>query len=299
MQSPPLTSPTQQQPQSNSQALGGLGDAFGSLSFSQPAQQPKPIPFSNFTAPSGHSRQSSQIKSPPPLSGGGFFDAKPAPASKPASPPVQTTNRPPSNSFGADFGDFSSAPSPVTSAKSPPAASSTMGDLFDMSAPAPPPKQVPAPAPAAKQPPPINYSAFNLSQPSPAPAAAPAPKPAQSPMANLSMSSADAWGSNEAWATPDPEPARPPPPATQTSSSSFKSTPAPAVTSMSSGFDSGWGDPEPAKPANTSTSAGGFSVQQDEEFGGWSHASPVASTSGPKQGGLGGNADDLFGNVWE
>jgi len=68
-----------------------------------------------------------------------------------------------------------------------------------------------------------------------------------------------------------------------------------------SAFDNGWGDPEPApvpKPAPTGTSGGGFSVQQDEEFGGWSHASPVATSSGPKQGGLGGNQDDLFGNVW-
>ncbi|CAK3886460.1 related to GTPase-activating [Lecanosticta acicola] len=301
MQSPPLTSPTQQQPQSNAQALGGLGNAFGSLSFSQPAQQ-KPMPFSNFNPPTGHSRQSSQIKSPLPLSGGGFFDVKPAPPSKPTSPPAQpaVTTRQPSNSFGADFGEFSSA-SPVTSVKSPPAASGTMGDLFDMSAPELPSKPAPAPAPAAKQPPPINYSAFNLSQPAPAPTPAPAPKPAQtSSVASLSMSSADAWGSNDAWAAPDPQPAKPAPPATQTSTSSLKSAPAPAVTtSMQSPFDSGWGDPEPAKPANTSTSAGGFSVQQDEEFGGWSHASPVATTPGPKQGGLGGNADDLFGNVWE
>lgn len=84
-------------------------------------------------------------------------------------------------------------------------------------------------------------------------------------------------------------------------------------------FDSGWGDSAPpakpavttpgvggggwaessapAKPATT-PGAGGFSVQQDEEFGGWSHASPVATTPGAKQGGIGGNSDDLFGNVW-
>jgi stromal membrane-associated protein len=70
---------------------------------------------------------------------------------------------------------------------------------------------------------------------------------------------------------------------------------------MTSAFDSGWGDPEPApaKPATT-PSAGGFSVQQDEEFGGWSHASPIATTApSAKQGGMGGGSDDLFGNVWE
>ncbi|KAK4506760.1 hypothetical protein PRZ48_000493 [Zasmidium cellare] len=304
MQSPPLASPTTQQ--SNTQALGGLGDAFGSLSFGAPAQQ-KPTPFSNFTAPTGHSRQASQVKSPPPLSGGGFFDAKPLAQPKQASPPVQpmTSTHRPSDSFGADFGDFSSA-SPVTSAKSPPPASSSMGDLFDMSTPPPPVKSAaaPAPAPAPKpaQPAPINYSAFNLSQPAPAPV--PAPKPAQtSSIPSMSMNNMDAWGSNNAWAEPDEPaaapaaPAKPAPPQ-QTSPAAFKSTPAPPTTSVQTPFDSGWGDPEPPKPATTS-SASGFQVQQDEEFGGWSHASPVATTSGPKQGGMGGNADDLFGNVWE
>ncbi|KAK4634926.1 hypothetical protein CLAFUW4_00515 [Fulvia fulva] len=292
MQSPPLASPTQQQ--SNAQALGGLGDAFGSLSFGAPAAQQKPTPFSNFAPPSGHSRQASQVKSPPPLSGGGFFDAKPAPPPKQISPPVQQpTTRQPSNSFGADFGDFSSAPS-TASAKSPPAASSSMGDLFDMSAPTPASK--PAAQPKAAQPPPINYSPFNLSQPSPAPAPVPKAAPTTS---SFAMSGSDVWGSNDAWATPDPAPvaAKPAPPQAATSPSTFKSAPAPAMTSVQTPFDSGWGDPEPAKPA-VSTSASGFSVQQDEEFGGWSHASPVATTSGPKQGGVGGNQDDLFGNVW-
>ena len=76
---------------------------------------------------------------------------------------------------------------------------------------------------------------------------------------------------------------------------------------MQTPFDSGWGDmASPVKPAAPATgqSAGGFSVQQDEEFGGWSHASPVATSAGPKQsssggGGFGGGSDDLFGNVWE
>jgi hypothetical protein len=39
-------------------------------------------------------------------------------------------------------------------------------------------------------------------------------------------------------------------------------------------------------------------VQQDEEFGGWSHASPVAMAPANKQGGSSSNTDDLFGNVW-
>lgn len=293
MQSPPLASPTQQQPQ----AHGGLDDAFSSLSFSSQPSQPKPAPFSNFSPPAGHSRQASAQKTSS-LSGGGFFDAKPAPPPKPTSPPVQT--RQPSNGFGADFGDFSSA-SPATSVKSPPAAASSMGDLFDLSspaAPAPAPVQKTAPVPSSK-PPTINYSAFNLSQPARPAAPAAAPKPVQSqPATNLSNS--NVWDSNDAWASPDPEPAKPAPSQTASSPTAFKANPAPPVTT-SSAFDSGWGDQEPAKPANTTSSAGGFSVQQDEEFGGWSHASPVATTPGTKQGSGGGginNTDDLFGNVW-
>lgn len=61
--------------------------------------------------------------------------------------------------------------------------------------------------------------------------------------------------------------------------------------SMPSAYDSGWGAPTPTAAQPT--------VKEDDDFGGWSHASPVATTSGPKQGGVGGNADDLFGNVWE
>ncbi|EME49879.1 hypothetical protein DOTSEDRAFT_68621 [Dothistroma septosporum NZE10] len=294
MQSPPLSSPTQQQ--SNAQALGGLGDAFGSLSFGVPAAQQKPAPFSNFAPPTGHSRQASQAKSPTPLSGGGFFDAKPTPPPKQSPPPVQqTTARQPSNSFGADFGDFSSAPS-TTSAKSPPAASSSMGDLFDMSVPEPAPTPAAQPKPAQPQ---INYSAFNLSKPTQAPVPAPKAAPTTS---SFAMSNNDVWASKDTWAIPDPAPApaaaKAAPSQAVTSPSTFKSAPAPAMSSVQTPFDSGWGDSEPAKPA-VSTSAGGFSVQQDEEFGGWSHSSPVATAPGPKQSGLGGNQDDLFGNVWE
>ncbi|KAI5369671.1 Putative Arf GTPase activating protein [Septoria linicola] len=295
--SSPWASPTQQQPQSNAQVLGGLDDAFGSLSFSSPPQQTKPAPFSNFSAPTGHSRQASAQKTSN-LSGGSFFDAKPAPPLKQtsplASPPIQpmASTRQPSNSFGADFGDFSSA-SPVSSAKSPPPAASSMGDLFDMGAPAPPPKPA-----ATSKPPPIsaaNFSAFNLSQQSAAPA--PTPKPTQTTSVS-NFASSNVWDSNDAWATPDPEPAKPAP-VTQATVTPMAPKPTPAPVMTSSAFDSGWGDPEPAKPANTSTSAGGFSVQQDEEFGGWSHASPVATTPGPAKGSGGmGNSDDLFGNVW-
>ncbi|PPJ53347.1 hypothetical protein CBER1_00946 [Cercospora berteroae] len=294
--SSPLASPSSQ---SNAQALGGLDDAFGSLSFSGPPAQAKTAPFSNFSAPTGHSRQASAQKTST-LSGGSFFDVKPSPPLKQssplASPPAQPaiTTRQPSNSFGADFGDFSSA-GPAATTKSPPVTTSSMGDLFDMSAPAPAPAPKPAPV---NKPPPIqaaNFSAFNLSQQSSAPT--PAPKPAQT-SAVPTFAGSNVWDSNDAWATPDPEPAKATPAPSTVSTPAFKSNPAPAVTT--SAFDSGWGGPEPAKPANTSTSAGGFSVQQDEEFGGWSHASPVATSPGPAKTGGGNvnNTDDLFGNVW-
>ncbi|KAK5166918.1 ARF GAP with effector function(s) [Saxophila tyrrhenica] len=296
MQSPPLTSPTQQP----SSSFGGMNDAFGSLSFSSPQQsQAKPTPFSNFSPPQGHARQPSASKSA--LSGGSFFDTKPAAPAK----PTQPTHQPREESFGGDFGDFSSAvsPPPTTTVRSPPAATSNMNNLFDLqSSPPPPPK------PAVQSPPPIqpqqqqpkqpNFSAFNLSQPS-APAKQPSPPQTQTSTFG-SLSNMDAWGSNDAWATP--EPAQQPQPAPfQSSSSSFNKPAAPAAP-MQTEFDSGWGDmTSPAPPAaNTTTSAGGFSVQQDEEFGGWSHASPVAQTPGAKQGGgFGGGSDDLFGNVWE
>lgn len=301
MSSPPLTSPTTQQPQSNAQALGGLQDAFDSFSFASPPAQAKSTPFSNFSAPSGHSRQASAQQKTSTLSGGSFFDAKPAPPPKQtsplASPPTQS--RQARDSFGADFGDFSSA-SPITSpaAKSPaPLATSSMGDLFSMDA-------APAlPAKPANKPPPIsaaNFSAFNLSQQQAPPP--PAPKAAQTTsMSNFASS--NVWDSNDAWSTPDPEPPRQTtaaPSVTKAPSPVASFKPTPAVTT--SAFDSGWGDAEPAKPPtnNTSTSASGFSVQQDEEFGGWSHASPVATTPGPAKSGGGGasNSDDLFGNVW-
>lgn len=321
--------------QSNAQALGGLGDAFGSLSFSSPPQQPaaQSSPFSGLTSPTGHARQPSTTKSA--LSGGSFFDAKPTPPPKQSFSPPQPKPSARKESFGNDFGDFSTAAPSSFAAKSPPqaAASSGMGDLFALnSAPAPqPPPKPTAPTATYKSPPPISAagfantssSAFNLSQPAQPPKAAPAP-PASSMSNFSSLSNMDAWGSNDAWATPADSTPQPPPSQPSTTQPAFaaKPTPAPAA-SMQSPFDSnGWGDPEPAAPthkptpaaASTSTSsygngngsgfgqssAGGFSVQADEEFGGWSHASPVATTPGPAKSGGGGGAgsDDLFGNVW-
>ena len=316
MQSPQLTSPTQTQA-----SFGGMNDAFSSLSFASPNQaQAKAAPFSNFAPPTGHTRQASSTAKPAALSGGSFFDTKPTPPPKQTSPPSQPATFQ-SSSFGGDFGDFSTAASPPTATKSPPAATSSMGDLFDLSspvAPAPPPKPAAVSPPQPKPPSISNYSsntAFNLSQPA-AQLKSAAPPPQTASLSNFSsLSNMDAWGSNDAWATPDApaqQPATAPaPPMTTMQPSSPKSTfkPAPPPTmSMQTPFDSGWGDmTSPSAPSTNqppmSTSAGGFSVQQDEEFGGWSHASPIAtSATGTKPsggGGFGGGQDDLFGNVWE
>ena len=321
MQSPPLTSPTQPAPPVNT-PFGGMNDAFGSLSFTS-AQQPaaKSSPFANLSSPAGHARQPSAPKSS--LSGGSFFDMKPAAPAKPMSPPAQPIPAPRKESFGGDWGDLSTAaptaPAPSTH-KPLPMTTSNMGDLFDMSAPAPPAKpsapSAPAPPKPPQPPPSSNYNAFNLSSQPPKPRPSSPPLPQASNFSNLN--SIDAWGSNDAWSTPDPpsQPVPPPKPQIQTpSANTFKPAPAPApmpAMQMQTPFDSGWGDvaspsasASNAKPGNVS--AGGFSVQQDEEFGGWSHASPVATSAGgpnanskPSGGfGGGGGSDDLFGNVWE
>ncbi|KAK5703682.1 ARF GAP with effector function(s) [Elasticomyces elasticus] len=335
MQSTPPTSNMQQS--SNNQSFGGLGDAFSTLSFSSPQQNSAPKPaqpsYSNFTSPPSHTRQPSSNK-PNPLSGGSFFDTKPAPPPKATSP--QTSRKESFGGFGNDFGDFSSATqSPPATTKSPPIPTSSnhISDMFGAMPGAPPAKSASTAPMTAKSPPPIqasNYAntskTFNLS--SPATTQPPKPVSAANQFSNLSQMDAG-WGSNDnAWATPDPTPAPAPaptrttqpsfvsPPQPQASVSTYK--PTPASSKVESPFDAGWGDSEPAKPAaagsgsgggfgqssggfgGQSTSGGGFSVQQDEEFGGWSHASPVAQTPGPRQGGGSGSGggDDLFGNVW-
>ncbi|KAK5679765.1 ARF GAP with effector function(s) [Elasticomyces elasticus] len=340
MQSTPPTSNMQQS--SNNQSFGGLGDAFSTLSFSSPQQSSAPKPaqpsYSNFTSPPSHTRQPSSNK-PNPLSGGSFFDTKPAPPPKATSP--QTSRKESFGGFSGDFGDFSSATqSPPSTTKSPPMPTSSnhISDMFGAmpaAASAPLAKSTTTASMTAKSPPPIqasNYAntskTFNLS--SPTTTQPPKPVSAANQFSNLSQMDAG-WGSNDnAWATPDPTPAPAPAPTRaqptfvsppqQPSVSSYK--PTPASSKVESPFDAGWGDPEPtaapAKPTATSsgsgggfgqssggfggqsTSGGGFSVQQDEEFGGWSHASPVAQTPGPRQGGGSGTGggDDLFGNVW-
>lgn len=313
MQSPPA------QTQSS---FGGLDDAFGGLNFnpptsqpaSKPQQQPKSDPFASFNhaATQRSSVAAPQVTSPP-LSGGGFFDAGPKLASKPAiapkPPQVPQANLTPSASN--DFGDFSFA-SPTAPAPTKPATTSASNDLFDFSEPTPPkaaPKKAQASAPASG--PSANISsAFNLSAPAAPSQTAPKPAAAAQPAVTNTFSSFsinnDAWGSSDAWATPEPT----------TTTTAPKPQPAAPIRNssipMSTDF-SAWGG---TSAASNTGFGNGFStasqptpkVAPDEDFGGWSSAAPVSpAASKPPHvqnkpaggGGFGGASEDLFSNVWE
>lgn len=307
--SAPKPAPQQQQQQNTQQgAFGGMGhqpqgstggfnDAFSSLSISN-TTSPKPPaadPFASFGGSSSAraTPQASSNNSFGGLSGGSFFDAKPA---QPSQPPAPSHQKKPSDSSFGGFGDFASAspaqtkPTPVKPAQP---ASSSMGDLFDLSAPvsqsSPPPIK---PAPQAS-----SNSVFNLSSPPQNKPAAPA-APAQSAVVTSGIASeADIWGGNEwASAAPTSPPAAP-----------AQKSPAPVTASN----DFGWGGSHTNSFSQTPIvpgAGGGFNpapkVAADEEFGGWSSSTgPSATTTGgnapaKSSGGFGGD-DDLFSNVWQ
>lgn len=284
-----MTSPTQPT------ATGGFNDAFGGLSISN-NNAPKPAaadPFASFGNGSSMSQPAPQQTSNAfgGLSGGSFFDAKPA---QPAAPVHQSK---PSNSGFGDFGGFASAKPATTQAKPTQPASSAMGDLFDLSAPV----SQASPPPANPTSPPSS-SVFNLSQPKPAPV----PAPANTVATAAVPSGADVWGDN-AWATPS-APAPAPAPAHKS----------PEISKPAAGGDFGWGtaggfSQTPIVPSTTGGFAqtpivpgasGGFNpapkVAADEEFGGWSSSTGATpATSGGQQGGKFGGDDDLFSNVWQ
>jgi stromal membrane-associated protein len=101
----------------------------------------------------------------------------------------------------------------------------------------------------------------------------------------------DAWGSNNAWSTPEPAAPAPPTTSYKAPAATTNTYKAPAMTSVSNDDDfGGWG-------SNEGTSSSKPTVSQDDDFGGWSSApapAPAASTSNNK----GPASDDLFGNVW-
>ncbi|PMB65096.1 hypothetical protein BM221_009284 [Beauveria bassiana] len=320
----PQPQPQQQQQQQSSQqggwgspqmgqqqpSQGGFSDAFGGLSLSSPTSPKPPAadPFAGLGSgmgnrPSQHASNNSSSNFGG-LSGGSFFDSKPAPQPATNHGFGNTNNN---NQFAASFsGGFGDFASPVATAPAPskPAAasSSSMGDLFDLSAPvsqsSPPPV-----SPPAHQPPPTN-SVFNLSTPQNKPASTSATVPNQNTggFSSAGLSGLDAWGGNE-WATP----AASSPPA----AAAAAAAPQPAVSKPAVSNDMGWGSSSSAF-ANTPIvpgAGGGFSVAPkvaaDEEFGGWASSTgqggqtTTTTSAAPKPGGGFGGDDDLFSNVWQ
>ncbi|KAF2453768.1 hypothetical protein BDY21DRAFT_387914 [Lineolata rhizophorae] len=310
-----MGSPQHTQPPRSSGSPGGLNDAFSSLSMtpsSPPQQQPaaKPDHFAGLTGAMGSSGHRQTPSSTSAFgSGGSFFDSISSPA-PPAGPlvgaPVQK-NR--TFSSGSGFGDFSSTAIPAAPPAPKPASSGFggMSDLVDLnmsssSGPAPPPPQ---PSTAAAPKPPTMDSPFNLSKPKPAP---PQQTTATAVPSYTGFSNMDAWGSNDAWGSPDPAPTaasaatpKSPPPPPKDDSFGWGSSAAP--TSSHTGAGAGWGS------GSGSGGSGAAHISADEDFGGWASAAPAPAPTGgnstgppappkPVGGGFGGN-DDLFSNVWE
>lgn len=305
------TAPPQMTQQMSQPSGGGLNDAFSNLSFSNISspKSPQNSAFSNLNPMSSnrstpqpqHQSQPSSSSAFSGLSGGGFFDSKPAaaahaPASKPA----------PSNSGFGGFGGFGDFSSPAASQPKPAApASSAMNDLFDFSSPAP----AAAPAPARAAPSASSSSVFNLTHPKSPPV--PAATTTASPLGTMGgggggFSGADVWGNN-AWA--DPAPAAPAPVPAPAMSSISK----PVMTSAQPSNDFGaWGSSTGGGMGSSSNNmmgsfantaivpgaSGGMvtqpKVSADEEFGGWTSSTAAPTTSGNAKG-----SEDLFSNVWQ
>ncbi|TPX10267.1 uncharacterized protein E0L32_001464 [Thyridium curvatum] len=279
-----------QSPAAPQQPSAGLTDAFSGLSFSSSSgpKSPQSSAFAglgNFSSsrPAPQSNNSAFSN----LSGGSFFD------SKPAAPVASQQPKPTSPNYSA-FSSPTLSAAPPKPAAAPAPASAALGDLFDFSSPAQP---AAAPAPAIPNPMPSASatSVFNLSASQPKSPVATSPPAAQAanPMASLAQSSAawggsDVWGGN-AWSTPDTTAAAP-----SKSPEATKATPA---------SDFNWGSSTGNSFANQSVvpgASGGLTtapkVTADEEFGGW--ASSTGSSSKPAAS-FGGNNEDLFGNVWQ
>ncbi|TDZ59766.1 Uncharacterized protein CTRI78_v005098 [Colletotrichum trifolii] len=282
-----MPSPTYGHQQQRS--FGGMTDAFSNLGFSNTAS-PKPAqadPFASLASPV------SSNKSPPAassstfggLGGGSFFDSKPSPA--PAQHQKQSSN----SSFGGFAWSSAPAPAPAQSQPKPAQPASSMGDLFDLSAPSQPAAAPSAPAPA---PAPAASSVFNLSNQAKSPPPAANATTATSTINSGNWSNSDVWGSN-AWSTSEPAAA----PATAPAKA--PEAPKPSAGLGASTDLGGWGST--GSFANTPIvpgASGGFSaapkVAADEEFGGWTSSTPTAGSGSAKP--VGGN-DDLFSNVWQ
>ncbi|ORY61256.1 uncharacterized protein BCR38DRAFT_347208 [Pseudomassariella vexata] len=284
MNSPPLQSPTFGH-QAQKSTGGGLDDAFAGLRFGNVAS-PKSPPNDAFA---GLANMASNKPTPqsnpafPNLSGGSFFDSKPA---KPAALQQQ-----PSMASSDSFGGWGS-PSTAASAKPAQPASSSFGDLFDLSSPVPVSQpKAPLSPPKPSAPSSGLDSVFNLSSPKPTPQPAPV-------AGTATWNNSDVWGN--AWGEPAAAAAAP---ATPVYKSPGVSKPSPLG---GSGF--GWGS-SGGSFANTAIvpgQSGGFStapkVAADEEFGGWTSSTggntgTTASATAKPASGFGN--DDLFSNVWQ
>ncbi|KAG6005092.1 hypothetical protein E4U21_000419 [Claviceps maximensis] len=281
-------------------SMGDFNDAFGALNMSH-TTSPKPAvadPFANFGSPNMSTRTVSQQSNSGAfagLGGGSFFDAKPAQAL------ASSQKQKPSDSGFGGFTPFSSPPPTQTSTAPPPkpaqAASSAMGDLFDLSVPV---TQTSSPPPISS-PSATTNSVFNLSsqQEHSKPAAVsalPSVTAAPSPFGSAGLSGADVWGSSD-WSSPAP-PVSAVNPALVAKS--------PELPKSAAAADFGWAS---ASSAFSSTSivpgaAGGFNtapkVTADEEFGGWASSTGAPGTgaaAAPKDGF--GADEDLFSNVWQ
>lgn len=319
--------PTQAAPTKSS-----FEDAFSGLSFTSTAtsvspkpqqqQQPKPKPnaFAAFDKPAN---QRSAVVSPQLTSsigggGGSFFDTSPAPA-KSASASKPNYQNPPPQKVDLGFGDLDHNSTKPAASSTFAAAGSKLTSLFDFSgSSAKNSKSEPKPSTASSD----VKSAFNLSAKPPA-SSQPTSKPAAPPASSSTFSgfsTADAWGSNNAWATPDP-------PAT-TKVEPPKVTSFPTITTNNVDLG-GWGGSSSSNSGfGNSSGGGGFHappaprVTVDEDFGGWNSAavptiapaaaSPARATttsaaskksepsmpSGAKAPAFPAS-EDLFSNVWQ
>jgi stromal membrane-associated protein len=287
--------------------FGGMTDAFAGLSFpstTAPKSPPQASPsdFSNLSSMNAFAPKSTpsapQVTSPPPLSGGNFFDTAPA---KTARPQPQNAPKVSSALNGLDF-SFAQ-PSAFTSPT--PAVPNTSSDLFASDefsgfadpSPAPPtaplPTQVSSPVKATKPAPSTNTnSAFNLSAPAPKPAAAPVPMSTTTTSTNAALF--DPWstgGDSGGWGAPEPTvaPKIPSQPSVDLGKVPSKITP--------NDISGGWGSPISSsnKPSQAPT------VTADEDFGGWTSASttqtPVARPA-KSGGGFTSSTSDPFDNPW-
>jgi stromal membrane-associated protein len=300
-----MTAPAAQQ----KDAFGGLADAFGGLNFSssgpaKPTMQSPQSAFSGLTSfPASTSHKSApsaaQVTSPPPLSGGSFFDATPTspPAPKPA--PVPQARNPLDFSFTQTATPASPPPPKAAPAPASKPAASIPADLFNnddfggwSSAPASV-TAAPAPATAPKVTSPSLQksndfgSAFNLSS-QPPKTSPTATRPA--PVTQSSNTMFDPWGSSATdsspWGAPDPAPAKPAAGGVDLGKVPSRITP--------NDITGGWGAPisQAAKPTRQP------SVTADEDFGGWTSASTTQTPATTKPSGGFGGASDPFDNPW-